>query len=111
MNSHKDQKQATLLTELAAQYFLVESNKDSLITVTRTEMEDRGKRANILFTVLPTDKQDQALEFALRRRNDFRKFIMSKKIFGFAPRINFSLDYGERNRQRIDELSNEMRKV
>jgi len=70
-------------------------------------MEDRGKRARIYFTVLPTDKQTAALEFAKRRRNDFRRFIMSKKLFGFAPRIDFEIDYGERNRQRIDELSNE----
>ncbi len=107
MNTHKDQKHAALITSLAAQYFLVEANRDSLITITHTELLDRGRRAKILFTVLPTDKQGAALEFALRRRNDFRKFIMDKKIFGFAPRIDFEIDYGERNRQRIDELSNE----
>jgi len=107
MTNHKDERQAELLRELAAEYLLVESNTNSLITVTRVEMLDRGRRANILFTVLPTEMQDQALDFAKRRRNDFRKFLMDKKLFGFAPRIDFEIDYGERNRQRIDELSNE----
>ena len=32
---------------------------------------------------------------------------MSKKSFGFTPKIDFCIDEGEHNRQRIDELSNE----
>jgi len=102
----KDHRAASLLSQLAAEYFNIESNKNTLITVTRAEMSDRGRRCLILLSVLPTQEENMALEFAKRKRNDFRKFIRTKKIFGFAPHINFELDYGERNRQRIDELSN-----
>jgi ribosome-binding factor A len=102
---HKDEKAASLLSKFAAEYFMIESNKDSLITITRAEMSDRGRRALIYFTVLPQEKEGVVLEFAKRRRNDFRMFIMSKKSFGFAPKIDFIIDLGEHNRQRIDELS------
>lgn len=105
---HKDEKMAELLLRFAAEYFGIESNKDSLMTVTRVDILDRGKRALVFFTTLPEEKEDAALEFAKRRRRDFRQFIMSKKSFGFAPSIDFEIDYGERNRQRIDELSNEI---
>ncbi len=108
VNKHKDQKFASLITELAGEYFRVESNTNILMTITKTEIEDRGKRATIFFTTLPTSMQDKTLEFANRKRNDFRKFIMDKKILGFAPKISFQIDFGERNRQRIDELSNEI---
>lgn len=104
---YKDEKSASLISKFAAEYFSLESNKDSLMTVTRVDMLDRGRRALVYFTTLPKEKEPEALEFALRRRRDFRGFIMAKKSFGFAPRIDFCIDLGEHNRQRIDELSNE----
>ena len=104
---HKDEKMTSLLSRFAAEYFEVESNKDSLMTITRAELFDRGRRALIYFTALPSEKEASALEFAKRRRQDFRQFIMTKKSFGFAPKIDFAIDLGEHNRQRIDELSNE----
>ncbi len=105
---YKDEKSASLLSKFAAEYFEAESNKDSLITITRVEVSDRGRRVLIFFTALPREKEQEALEFAKRRRNDFRQFVMSKKSFGFAPKIDFMIDEGEHNRQRIDELSNEL---
>lgn len=107
---YKDEKAASLLGKFAAEYFSTESNKDSLITITRVEILDKGRRAIVYFTALPQEKEEQALEFAKRRRQDFRQFVMDKKSFGFAPRIDFEIDFGEHNRQRIDELLNEEEK-
>lgn len=103
----KDEKAAELLAHFAAEYFSQESNRDSLITVTRAEVYDKGRRANVFFTALPQEKEQAALEFMRRRRSDFRQYVMDKKSFGFAPRVDFEIDLGEHNRQRIDELSNE----
>lgn len=102
----KDEKFASLLQKFAAEYFSIESSKGSLITVTRVDILDRGRRALVYFTALPQDREPEALEFARRRRRDFRKFIMDKKSFGFAPSVDFCIDEGEHNRQRIDELLN-----
>lgn len=104
---YKDEKMASLIAKFAAEYFLIESNQDSLITVTKAEILDRGRRAIIFFTALPENKEEDALAFAKRRRRDFRQFVMDKKSFGFAPQIDFAIDLGEHNRQRIDELLNE----
>lgn len=106
-SKYKDEKFASLLSKFAAEYFCVESSKDSLMTITRVDILDRGKRAIVFFTTLPREKEVAALEFAKRRSRDFRQFIMTKKSFGFAPRIEFAIDEGEHNRQRIDELLNE----
>jgi len=103
----KDDKFISLISRFAGEYFNLESSKDSLITITKTEIFDRGKRALVYFTTIPREKEGQALEFAKRRRQDFHRFIMSKKSFGFAPKIDFCIDEGEHNRQRIDEISNE----
>lgn len=105
---HKDEKFASLISRYAAEYFNTESNESSLITVTRTEITDRGRKAVVFFTALPREKEADALDFAKRRRNDFRKFVSDKKSFGFTPTFDFCIDLGEHNRQRIDELSNEI---
>ncbi|MEK7200722.1 MAG: hypothetical protein AAB672_01130 [Patescibacteria group bacterium] len=107
IKKHKDEKMASLICQFAAEYFCIESNKDSLMTVTKTDILDKGKRAIVFFTTLPREKEPQALEFAKRRQRDFRQFVMSKKSFGFTPKIDFAIDEGEHNRQRIDELSNQ----
>ncbi len=98
---------ASLICQFAAEYFSAESNKDSLMTIIKTDILNKGKRAIIFFTAWPREKEPQALEFAKRRRQDFRRFVMSKKSFGFAPMVDFAIDEGEHNRQRIDELLNE----
>jgi ribosome-binding factor A len=107
INKYKDEKSNSLISKFAAEYFSIESNKDSLITITRAEIFDKGRRALVYFTALPQEKEAEALEFAKRRRRDFRQFVMDKKSFGFAPNIDFCIDLGEHNRQRIDELLNE----
>lgn len=103
----KDEKLASIISELAAEYLARESNRTSLITVTRSEVQNRGKRAIIYFTVFPNSEENSALEFVRRKRGEFRKFLTLKKVVGFAPIIDFQIDFGEKNRQRIDELSNE----
>lgn len=104
---YKDEKMASLLLQFAGEYVSLESNSLSLITMTKAEMLDRGRRAIIFFTALPEDKEAEALDFLRRRRQDFRRFVSGKKSFGFVPKIDFAIDLGEHNRQRIDELLNE----
>jgi ribosome-binding factor A len=105
--SLKDQKLAGIISELAAEFLSRESNRTSLITVTRSEALNRGKKAIVYFTVLPEVEENAALEFARRKRGEFRKLLTDKKVVGFAPLIDFQIDLGEKNRQRIDQLSNE----
>lgn len=105
MGNIKDEKLAGVLSELAAEYINREANKNCLITVTRALIENRGKKATIFFTVLPDAEENNSLEFLQRRRSDFRKYVMEKKPVAFAPSIDFKIDLGEKNRQRIDEIS------
>lgn len=103
---YKDEKFVSLITKFAGEYLTVESGLNSMITVTRVDVLDRGRRAIIYFTVLPESEEAKAFDFLKRKRRDFRKFVMSKKTFGFAPSFDFEVDLGEHNRQRIDELLN-----
>jgi len=59
INKFKDEKFTSLISRFAAEYFGMESSRDSMITITRTEIFDRGRRALVLFTTLPKEKKRQ----------------------------------------------------
>lgn len=96
----------SLLSQIAAEYLNRESNGASLITVTGCTISDDFKRATIYITVLPDDKETDALNFAKRQRTDLRNFIKTKTKIGTLPFLEIEIDAGEKHRQHIDELIN-----
>lgn len=103
----RQEKFAELIHKLAAEYISREANSSSLITVTRADISRDLKRSTVFFTVLPEDKEAEAVEFLNRRGYDFKEFIKKRAELRSLPNIEFSLDLGEKNRQRLDELSRE----
>ncbi len=93
------------LAHQAADFFARESNYESLITVTRAEISPDLKNVTIYISVLPVEKEQNAIAFAKRVRTDFREYIKDKSALRYLPTIDFALDYGEKNRQRIDDLT------
>ena len=91
---------------MAAEYIRENSGKTSLITVTRVELSPTGKEGKIFFTTIPESEEDTALKFLERKAPEFRKYVHDESRIGIVPHISFKIDYGERNRQRLDELSN-----
>lgn len=93
------------IKELAMKYFQRESNRTSLMTITSVNLFDRDSKAIILFTVLPENREHTALDFAKRKRAEFRDFIKANARLRVIPFIDFEIDMGEKNRQRMDELT------
>ncbi len=106
--SQKDEKLKELLREFAAEYFSRESNRQSLITVTGVDVEARGALATILITVLPESAEEGALGFIHRQLTDFREYVMTKARLMRVPYFAVSIDKGEKNRQRMDEIAKEL---
>lgn len=96
-----------IIRDLAARFLLSEGNGASLITVTSVNISSDTKRAVIAFTVFPDSYQKTALEFAKRKRSEFRHFVMEQSKIGRVPQMDFVIDAGEKNRQKIDDLLNE----
>ncbi len=90
---------------MAAEFLSREAGRQSLITVTRTELSDDGKRAVIFITVLPEDAEESALDFCLRNRTELSSFFKTRVKGALPPYFEFVIDKGEKNRQRLDELS------
>lgn len=93
------------LRETAAEFLSREANRNSLITVTRAHLSEDRKRGTVFITVYPTDAEEAAVAFANRNRSEFGEFF-EKRVRGMrVPHVEFVIDKGEKNRQRLDELS------
>ena len=105
MREIKHDRTVEVLHRLAAEFIRVESSTGSLITVTRVELSPTGKESKIFFTTLPESQEDTALKFLERKMPEFKRYMRDHSRIGFLPHVDFKIDYGERNRQRLDELS------
>ena len=109
--STRDERFLEIMKDLAARFLLINGNNSSLLTVTRVELTRDKKGATIFFTVFPDSYEKTALEFTKRKRKDFREFLKENSRFGHLPHVNFEIDLGEKNRQRIDGLLNQENKA
>ncbi len=100
-----NERQSEALRTAAAEYLAREANRNTLITVTRTQMSEDGKRAVIYITVYPETGEQAALAFANRNRGELGQFL-SKRTKGMRiPKFEFEIDLGDKNRRRLEELS------
>ncbi len=105
--SNRDARISEILHDLGARFLSLNGNKSSLLTVTRVELTRDEKCATIFFTVFPEQFEKTALEFAKRKRGEFKEFVKENSKLGRIPLLDFEIDSGEKNRQRIDDLLNE----
>ncbi|OGZ08411.1 MAG: hypothetical protein A3D65_03555 [Candidatus Lloydbacteria bacterium RIFCSPHIGHO2_02_FULL_50_13] len=105
MAKHKDEKLLFHLKDLAGDFLSRNSNRTSLITVTNVIMSSDLKRASILLSVLPKEKERVALLFANRLRPEFKEYVKEHSRMRILPQVTFLPDIGEQNRLRIEELS------
>lgn len=103
--SFKQDRFEEILRDMAARFIALESNRKSLITVTRVDATDTGDTATIFFTVFPDNQEDAALDFLKRQRSDFRAFVKENARLMRIPFFDFQIDKGERARQKIDAVT------
>jgi len=105
--SIREARKIEILHDLGARFLSMNGNKSSLLTVTNVSLTKDGKCATILFTVFPDEFEKTALEFAKRKRGEFKEFIKENSKLGKIPQMDFEIDSGEKNRQKIDSLLNQ----
>jgi ribosome-binding factor A len=93
------------IAHLAAQFLSRESNRTSLITVTRADITEKMTVANIYCSVFAESDEASALIFLKRMAGECRQYLMHEHKMVRVPHINFEIDYGEKNRVRLDEIA------
>lgn len=104
--SFRIEKIREVIKALAAEFLERESDRTAMITVTGANISNDFRNATVFFTVYPENSEKAALLFAKRKRSEFKKFVQDKIRMKRIPIFNFEIDMGEKNRQRLDELSN-----
>lgn len=94
-----------IIQEKAARFFLMESAGSALITVTNVSVSRDGNYATIFLTCLPSEAEPRVLEFAKRKRGEFKDFLKEETRLGRIPFFDFAIDSGERNREKIDDIA------
>lgn len=109
MESHKEDRFKSILTEIVSAFIREEANDNPLITVTNLTVSQKSKEATVYVTTIPDSGQEEALIFLKRKGTELRQYVKKHGRFKFIPHFNFEIDYGERHRQHIDEISQEIR--
>ncbi len=104
MATQRQEKMNKELGKIFATFIERESNKTSLITVTRCDIAPNFKNIIVYLSVLPVDKEEQVISFMNRRKWDARDYVKKSLSMRIIPFVEFRIDYGEKNRQRIDQL-------
>ena len=105
MTSQRQHKVAEEIAHLAAQFLGRESNRRSLVTVTRADISPDLTNATVYITVLPDSYEEEALNFAKRKRTDFRTYVKKHMQLRRLPFFDFAIDRGEKHRQHLDDIS------
>lgn len=106
MSEFRNEKIKNNIKELSAIYIEREAGPTSLITVTRVLLSPDSKRATIMISVMPKEKEKAAYGFIKRNLGELRKYVSKNLKINPIPFLDVQIDEGEKNRQKIDELLN-----
>ena len=109
INSNRKFKVQEVLREIVSNFINTETNKTSLITVTRVDVSPNLSTCDIYVTVFPESAEESALNFLKRKRIDTKQEIKNKMHMRKIPFVDFKIDVGEKNRQKVEEISQGMR--
>ncbi len=108
MSAIRDEKALSRLTELAGRYIAREAGRGTLITPLRSEISPDRKQATVFVSIFPDGEREHALSFLNRHADSFRDFLKKEGRFAVLPFVKFAFDYGEENRQHLEDLSREL---
>ncbi len=94
------------LKEIAAKFINEESNRRSLITITNAELSNSRDKITFFVSVFPEEYEGPALGFLMRKRGECKKYLLRNTNMKRIPHVEFAIDEGEKNRQKVDELLN-----
>ena len=85
-------KTASAIHTAAAEFVNRESNRRSLITVTKVELDERGLKARVYVTVYPDTQAVAALDFLSRAKDDLKDFLQKRIRMQALPHCTFVQD-------------------
>ena len=110
MEFDRHDRMKSILIELIATFVREEANPNPLITVTNLSISSNYHDATVFFTTIPNEGEGDALVFLKRKGSELREYLKKHARLKHIPNIDFEIDRGERHRQHIDEVAQELGK-
>jgi ribosome-binding factor A len=104
MSKFRNEKIQNNIKELSAVFIERLAGPSSLITITRVIFSTDNKKATIMISVMPREKENAAYGFIKRNLGELRKHISKNLQTRPIPFLDVQIDEGEKNRQIIDNL-------
>ena len=104
-NSNRKFKLQEVLREVVSEYINRETNKTSLITVTRVDISPNLSSCDVYVSVFPESAEESAFNFLKRKRPEVKEAIKKRMNMRRIPFVDFKIDMGEKNRQKIEKIS------
>lgn len=77
---------------------------NSIITITHIETSKDLKSAKIFISIFPEGEELAIMNLLKAKIKELREFIGSKIKMKFLPHLEFEVDKGEKERQKIEKL-------
>ena len=88
----KDDRLGSALHTAAAEFINRESNRRSLITVTRVDWPEGEKQARVFLSVFPQNQTPAAMDFITRQHKEFMLFLKKSVKLHVLPQVTFLPD-------------------
>jgi ribosome-binding factor A len=104
MAVQRDQRIEEEIARAAGEWIARESNRTSLVTVTRVMLDEVGGRATIMISVLPENQEAAAHAFIKRNLGEIRTYLGKSSKIGRLPTLFVEIDHGEKNRAAVEAI-------
>ncbi|OGG44639.1 hypothetical protein A2841_00735 [Candidatus Kaiserbacteria bacterium RIFCSPHIGHO2_01_FULL_48_10] len=94
MSARRNDRLLSSLSQAVAEFISRESNRTSLITVTRVELANHDSLARVFVSVLPPEQGHAAIDFLTRQEREARDFLKKRIEMRILPKLVFQLDPG-----------------
>jgi len=109
--SQRTQRVNQLIKEQIGQLLLKEIDFGSLlVTITEVTTSTDLSQAKIKISVMPTDKEEQALRILRKNIFQLQQRLNKKMTMKIVPKIIFEIDQAEVKSKRIEEILGQMKK-
>ncbi len=92
MSDHRDERVLSIMMQAVAEFVGRESNRTSLITLTKGTLSPSGDELEIMVSVMPKEQTGVAIDFLNRQRTEMNGFLRKRVSMRVFPRLTFLPD-------------------
>ncbi|MDD5032776.1 MAG: 30S ribosome-binding factor RbfA [Candidatus Pacebacteria bacterium] len=97
-------KFVSLFTKLVSEFIARRNVGNGFATITGMEFSNDLKSAKVFVSIYPEKEEKEMLVFLGKNRGKIGKYASEKTKMRFLPKLEFVLDKGEKNRQKIEKI-------